>query len=119
MKKYRYIIILFILLLTNSSKSQWMLDSYLPYDTTVGAGPPLLENLCTVDSSHSWVIGAYVKNNLVKNYIAKRTSTGWVEIKNHDLDTSIRSIILVTAKDTSNAWVSTSRGKVVHTTNGG
>src|SRR5438552_2751163 len=120
MKILRFISLLILLILiTNSLKAQWVVEGSIPYDSTIGAGSPFIQFMATVDSSCSWIIGGYSDNNLIKNYICKRSERGWKEIKNHNLDTSIRTAILITAKDTSNAWVSTSRGKVAHTTNGG
>lgn len=95
--------------------AQWVLETELPWDD-----PSLIiDALSVVDSSVSWVIGYYEYSALGQLYIAKRNTNGWKEIKHHNLDTSIWNINCVLALDTTNAWVTTTRGKMLRTANGG
>src|SRR5437773_5921207 len=115
----KFIFLLIFIALINSVNAQWIFDGFLPYDSTLNAGNPDFRGLSIVDSSNSWVIGSYFAGNLVKNYVAKRNSIGWFEIRNHNIDTSIRYINWITAIDTANAWITTSRGQMLHSINGG
>lgn len=117
-KTLAFCILLIVLVQYNiTSQPQWIYEGEIPLDTL---HDPVIQRLCVVDSSVSFVLGLInVNGNYETPYFAKRTIRGWSEVFYSGLNSTVRARS-IEAVDSNNIWLGTCHPEdIYYSSNGG